>query len=154
MRALAQRIQHLNAEIADHDKNMIAVLKQVAPQLLNEVGVAHVTAATFYLTWSHHGRCRNEAAYARLGGVAPIPATSGRTQDRHRLNHGGDRRLNHALYIVAMTRLRCDPTTQAYREQRTAEGKTQREITRCLKRYLARRIWRLLEHTQPPKPSP
>ena len=73
MRALAQRIQHLNAEISDHDKAMILLLRQAAPQLLAERGIAHVTAATFYLAWSHPGRCRNEAAYARLAGAAPIP---------------------------------------------------------------------------------
>lgn len=154
MRALAQRVQHLNAEISDHDKIMITILRQAAPQLLAERGVAHVTAAAFYLAWSHPGRCRSEGAYARLGGAAPIPATSGQTQNRHRINHGGDRRLNHALYIVAMTRLRCDPESKKYRDRRTAEGKTNRETTRCLKRYIARRIWRLLEHPPSPQLAP
>ena len=77
MRALAQRIQHLNTEIRDHDKTMISLLKEAAPQLLAERGIAHVTAATFYLAWSHPGRCPTEAAYARLAGAAPVPATSG-----------------------------------------------------------------------------
>lgn len=153
MRALAQRITHLNDEISDHDRAMTTLVKQACPQLLDQIGVGHVTAAMFYLAWSHHGRCRNEAAFARLAGAAPIPATSGQTQDRHRLNHRGDRRLNHALYIVAMTRLRCDPASRAYRDRRTAEGKTQREVVRCLKRYITRRVWRLLEHT-PLEPAP
>ena len=146
MRALAQRITHLNNEIADHDRAMTTLLRETAPQLLDESGVGHVTAATFVLAWSHHGRCRTEAAFARLAGAAPVPATSGQTQDRHRLNRRGDRRLNHALYIVATTRVRQDPATRAYMARRLAEGKTKREVVRCLKRYIARRVWRLLEH--------
>jgi len=149
MRSLAQRITNLNAEIADHDRAMTALISETAPQLLAEIGIGHVTAATFVLSWSHHGRCRSEAAFARLAGAAPVPATSGLTQNRHRLNRGGDRRLNHALYIVATTRLRQDPTTREYVARRVAEGKTQREIVRCLKRYIARRVWRLLEHAPP-----
>jgi len=150
MRALAQRITHLNTEIADHDRAMTTLLQQIAPQLLSEAGIGHVTAATFVLAWSHHGRCRTEAAFARLAGAAPIPATSGQTQNRHRLNRRGDRRLNHALYIVALTRLQRDPATRAYMARRLAEGKTKREVVRCLKRYIARRVWRLLEHQSPP----
>ena len=149
MRALAHRITHLNTEIADHDRAMTALLRQVAPQLLSEAGIGHVTAATFVLAWSHHGRCRNEAAFAQLAGAAPIPATSGQTQNRHRLNRRGDRRVNHALYIVAVTRLQRDPATRAYMARRLAEGKTKREVVRCLKRYIARRVCRLLEHEPP-----
>ena len=81
MRALACRIAHLNDEIADHDRAMTALLRQVAPQLLTEPGVGHVTAATFVLAWSHPGRCRTEAAFARLAGAAPIPATSGQNPE-------------------------------------------------------------------------
>lgn len=154
MRALARRIANLNTEISDHDRAIKTLINQAAPQLLAERGIGHVTAATFYIAWSHPGRCRSEAAFARLAGAAPVLATSGQNQTRHRLNYGGDRRLNHALYIVAMTRLRCDPTTRAYRAKRHAQGKTDREITRCLKRYIARRVWRLLEHQPPQKPAP
>lgn len=146
LRCLARRVQHLNDEIKVHDRAIKALLKEVAPQLVEQYGIGHVTAAAFYIAWSHPGRCRNEAAYARLAGVAPVPATSGQEQDRHRLNRYGDRDLNHALYIVAMTRSRRHPETVAYRQRRKAEGKTDREITRCIKRYLARQIWRLLEH--------
>lgn len=149
MRLLAQRIQQLDAEIKTHDKAMKDLLATAAPQLLAEFGIGHVTAALIFIAWSHPGRCRNEAAFARLGGVAPIPVTSGQNQDRHRLNPRGDRQLNMALYIVAITRLRTDPTTQAYRDKRRTEGKTDREITRQLKRYIARRVWRLLEHQTP-----
>ena len=100
----------------------------------------------FYIAWSHPGRCHSEAAFARLGGTSPVPATSGQNQTRHRLNRGGDRQLNRALYLVAVTKRRCDPTTKAYIARRVAEGKTEREAIRCIKRYLARRVWRLLEH--------
>lgn len=148
MRALARRIAHLDGEIADHNRALKSLIDHVAPQLVAERGVGYVTAAAFYLAWSHPGRCRNEAAFARLGGVAPIEATSGQNQTRHRLCRGGDRQLNRALYLVAITRQRCCPMTQAYIGRRTSEGKTEREAIRCLKRYIARRVWRLLEHPE------
>jgi transposase len=146
LRALARRIDHLDNEIADHDRVLKQLLEEAAPQLLTERGIGYVTAAAFYLAWSHPGRCRNEAAYARLSGSAPIDATSGQTQNRHRLNRGGDRQLNRALYFVAITRQRCCPTTKNYIARRTSEGKTEREAIRCLKRFIARRVYRLLEH--------
>ena len=148
MRALARRIQHLEAEIAEHDTEMKTLLDQAAPQLLAERGIGYVTAAVFYLAWSHPGRCRSEAAFARLGGTAPNEMTSGLNQDRHRLNRGGDRKLNWALYFVAVTRQRCCPETKEYMDMRTSQGKTEREATRCLKRFIARRVWRLLEHPE------
>jgi transposase len=146
MRALARRITHLDAEVADHDRVLKRLLDQAAPQLLAERGIGYVTAAAFYLAWSHPGRCRNEAAYARLSGSAPIEATSGQSQNRHRLNRGGDRQLNRALYFVAITRQRCCPLTKAYITRRTSAGMTEREAIRCIKRFIARRVWRLLEH--------
>jgi transposase len=105
---------------------------EVAPQLLDEVGIGPVSASTFVLAWSHPGRCRNEAAFARLAGAAPLPATSGRKQNRHRLNYRGDRRINSALYMVAVPRLGHDAATRAYIERRLAEGKTKREIILCV----------------------
>ncbi len=150
MRALARRISYLSDEIASHDAAIKALIDEAAPQLVSQPGIGYVTAAMFYIAWSHHGRCRNEAAYARLGGASPIPATSGQNQDRHRLNQRGDRQLNHALYIVALSRIRSDPETKTYKAKRLSEGKTDREITRCLKRYIARRVWRLLEHQTEP----
>jgi transposase len=149
MRALAQRITHLNDEIVDYDHTLVDLLDEVAPQLLGEVGIGPVSAATFVLAWSHHGRCRNEAAVARLAGAAPLPATPGPNQNHHRLNYGGDRRINSALYMVAVTRLQQDPATRANMERRPAEGETKREIIRCLKRYIAHRVWRRLEHAPP-----
>src|SRR5665647_1581488 len=105
-----------------------------------------VTAAVALTTWSHLGRIRSEAAFASLAGVNPIPASSGNTV-RHRINRGGDRRLNRVLHMAVVTRMRMDPRTRAYVERRTAEGRTLREIRRCLKRYLAREIYRRLNST-------
>ncbi len=93
--------------------------------------------------WSHPGRIRSEAAFAQIAGTCPIPASSGNTI-RHRLNRGGDRRLNRALNTVVLTRMRTDPKTRAYIERRLAEGKTNKEIRRCLKRYTSRQIFRTL----------
>jgi transposase len=146
MRSLAQRIQLLDGEIDEHDRALRKLLDQAAPQLIAERGIGYITAAAFYLAWSHPGRCHSEAAFARLGGTSPVPATSGQNQTRHRLNRGGDRQLNRALYLVAVTKQRCDPATKTYIARRVAEGKTEREAIRCIKRSLARRVWRLLEH--------
>lgn len=146
LRALARRVEHLDAEVDDHDRVLKELLDQAAPQLIAERGVGYVTAAQFYIAWSHPGRCHSEAAFARLGGTSPVEATSGQNQTRHRLNRGGDRQLNRALYHVAITRRRCDPATKAYIARRVAEGKTEREAVRCIKRFIARRVWRLLEH--------
>jgi hypothetical protein len=97
---------------------------------------------------------RCEAAFAHLCGVAPIPASSGKTR-RHRLNRGGDRGANNALFTVALARIRCDPRTRAYLDRRTAEGLTKPEIIRCLKRYLAREIYQVLvTPTRPRRPGP
>jgi transposase len=146
MRSLARRIQLLDAEVDSHDRALRELLDQAAAQLIAERGIGYVTAAPFYLASSHPGRCHSEAAFARLGGTSPVPATSGQNQTRHRLNRGGDRQLNRALYLVAVTKQRCDPTTRAYIARRVAEGKTDREAIRCVERFLARRVWRLLEH--------
>jgi transposase IS116/IS110/IS902 family protein len=90
--------------------------------------------------WSHAGRCRDDAAFAMLAGSAPIPASSGKTV-RHRLNRSGDRQLNRAVYTIVLTRLRIDPATRAYAERRRTQGKTAREIRRCLGRYVARQLY-------------
>jgi transposase len=107
-------------------------------------GVGPIVAATVLCAWSHPGRCRSDAAFAMLGGAAPIPASSGQTV-RVRLNRSGDRHLNQALHLIVLTRLRYDPATRAYAQRRRAEGKTNREIRRCLVRYVARQLYRLLE---------
>ena len=115
------------------------------PQLLDQPGVGPITAAQIYIAWSHHGRCRNEAAFARLGAVAPLEASSAQTT-RHRPNRRGDRNPNRALHTIAVTRSRHCPPTQAHITKRTSEGKTTREARRCLKRYIARQLYRLLQH--------
>ena len=96
------------------------------------------------IAWSQPRRIRSEAAFARLAGAAPIPASSGKTI-RYRLDRGGDRQLNRALHTIILSRRRTDNETKAYIARRLGEGKTQREATRCLKRYLARSLYRTLE---------
>jgi transposase len=146
MRSLARRIHALHGEVRQLDRELIALVKTVAPQLLDEPGVGVVIAAQVLVSWSHPGRCRNEAAFARLAGVAPIEATSGQVQTRHRLSRGGDRALNRALHLAVLTRSRQHEPTRAYIARRISEGKTPREARRCLKRYLARHLYRILEH--------
>jgi transposase len=148
LRALARRIRDLETEAAEHDKAIRAIVASWRPDLLQLPGVGPIVAASLLAAWSHPGRCRDDAAFAMLAGVAPIPASSGLT-DRHRLNRSGDRRLNWALHTIALTRLKHDPATRAYAERRRKEGKTDREIRRCLKRYICRDIYRRLEHPQP-----
>lgn len=131
--------------------NRIAELVEASPAagLVKETGIGPVTAVTVLVAWSHPGRVRNEAAFAALAGVNPIPASSGNTT-RHRLNRGGDRRLNRALNVIAMVRMVHHPETRVYRDRRRAEGKTDREIRRCVKRYLARSLFRHLNSTAIP----
>ena len=147
LRSLARRSRELTAEAADHRQAILALVRAWRPDLLTRPGVGPIVAATVLCAWSHAGRCRSDAAFAMLGGAAPIPASSGQTV-RVRLNRSGDRQLNQALYTAVLTRLRTDPATRAYAQRRRAEGKTNREIKRCLVRYVARQLYRLLE-TQP-----
>lgn len=145
---MAKQITGLDAELADN-KTRITELVQAstAAPLLDEPGIGPVTAAVVLTAWSHAGRLHSEAAFAALAGVNPIPASSGNTV-RHRLNRGGDRRLNQALHIAVVSRMTHDPRTRAYVKKRQAEGRTNREIRRCLKRYLARHIHRTLTTTK------
>lgn len=145
LRDLGRRIRAMQTEARTHEKAIVAVIKSWRPDLLDQTGVGPIVAATVLCAWSHAGRCRHEAAFANLAGVAPIPASSGLTT-RDRLNRCGDRQLNRALHVIVLSRLRYDPTTRAYAERRRAEGKTDREIKRCLKRYIARQLFRLLEN--------
>ena len=124
---------------------MVPLVRAMAPALLNEPGVGVLMAAQILVSWSHPGRCRDEAAFARLGGVAPLEATSGQTQTRHRLSRGGGRQLNRALHTVILARTKHHQPTKDYIARRIAEGKTKREAMRCLKRYYARHLFRLLE---------
>ena len=144
LRSLARRIRELTAEAAAHRHAILTLVRAWRPDLLARPGVGPIVAATVLCAWSHAGRCRSDAAFAMLGGAAPIPASSGQTI-RVRLNRSGDRQLNQALYTVVLTRLRTDPVTRAYADRRRAQGKTNREIKRCLVRYVARQLYRLLE---------
>jgi transposase len=110
LRALARRIQLLNTEIADHTRAITTLVRAWRPDLLTRTGVGPIVAAIVLCAWSHPGRCRSDAAFAMLGGAAPIPASSGQTV-RVRLNRSGDRQLNQALHLVVLTRLRYDPAT-------------------------------------------
>ena len=146
MTTLARRVTALRAE-ADHHKTMITEhVEATKPELLKIVGVGPIVAATVLCSWGQPGRVRNEAAFAMLAGTAPIPASSGLTT-RHRLNRFGDRRLNSAIHTVAVTRLRCDERTKTYANRRHADGKTDRDIRRCLKRYITRELFKILEQT-------
>jgi transposase len=144
LRSLARRIDAATREAAELETELLGHVRALAPQLLEEPGVGPIVAAQLIVAWSHPGRLRSEAAFARLAGVAPVPASSGQTI-RHRLSRGGDRQLNRALHTIALHRRQHDPTTQAYIERRVAEGKSKRDTTRLLKRYLARHLYRLLQ---------
>lgn len=143
---LAIRIIGLKDDLAANQKSIDEIVTDQAPELLEEVGIGPVVAATILTAWSHPGRVRSEAALASLAGTCPIPASSGNTS-RHRLNRGGDRRLNSAIHTIVLTRMAHHEETRAYVERRTAEGKTKREIMRCLKRYITRQIYRTLTKT-------
>lgn len=141
---MAKRIIDLDDQLkANVTRVAELVSASEAAPLLEETGFGPVTAAVCLTTWSHHGRVRSEAAYASLAGVNPIPASSGNTV-RHRLNRGGDRRLNKALHTVAMVRMTHDEETKRYTHKRTQEGRTTKETRRCIKRYLARKVYRIL----------
>lgn len=147
LRSTARRALACEAEAADLESALEELVKQERPELLAEPGVGAITAAAILNAWSHRGRIRSEAAFAMLAGAAPLSASSGQTV-RHRLNRAGDRQLNRALHTIVLSRLTHHPETRAYAKRREAEGRTRREIKRCLKRHLARRLFRLLERPQ------
>ena len=133
LRSLAHRLQTATAEADELERELLAHVQALAPALLDEAGVGPVVAAQLLVAWSHRGRLRSESCFARLAGVAPVPATSGLTR-RHRLSRGGDRRLNRALHTIALHRRQHDAATRDYIARRVAEGKSQRDATRLLKR--------------------
>ena|SRR5437763_3086967 len=147
LRTLARRIEAATDEAAELEGEILAIVRMQAPRLLEEPGVGPIVAAQLLVSWSHPGRLRSEAAFARLAGVAPVPASSGQTS-RHRLSRGGDRQLNRALHTIVLHRRQHDPATRDYVARRTAEGKSRREATRLLKRYLARHLFRLLQNEE------
>ncbi len=148
LRSLARRIQAATLEAAELEREILTHVRALAPTLLDEPGVGAIVAAQLIIAWSHPGRLRSEACFARLAGVAPIPASSGKTT-RHRLSRGGDRQLNRALHTIVLHRRQHDPATRDYIARRVSEGKSSRDATRLLKRYLARHLYRLLENQEP-----
>lgn len=144
LRAIAHRWQQLDTEIKDHEKLMGELAAALAPQLVAAFGIGADTAAEMLIVAGDNpDRIRSEPTFAKLCGVTPIPASSGKTS-RHRLNRGGHRQANAALYRVVIVRMQHHQPTKNYVARRTAEGKTKQEIIRCLKRLLAREVWALM----------
>jgi transposase len=146
LRTLARRAHAMLKEARELQKQIVTIIRSWRPDLLEEFGVGPIVAATVLCAWSHPGRIHSEAAFAMLAGVAPIPANSGQVTNRYRLNRYGDRQLNNALHTVVQSRIQYQQATRDYIARRTAEGKTSREIKRCLARYVARDLYRLLEN--------
>jgi transposase len=152
LRILARRWQQLQAELTQLDAQLQELVSAVAPTLVALPGVGVDTAGQLLVTAGDNPqRLRGEAAFAHLCGVSPIPASSGRTH-RHRLNRGGDRHANNALWRIALVRMRCHPPTRAYVERRTKQGLSKLDIMRCLKRYIAREVYHHL--TDPSATTP
>ena len=148
------RHQQLTTEIAELDTLIGPLVAAINPALLELTGVGVDVAGQLLVTAGDNpARLRSEAAFAMLCGAAPLPASSGRTV-RHRLNRGGDRQANCALFRIALSRLRWDPRTRAYAARRTTEGLSKTETIRCLKRYIAREIYTaLLNRPDPAGPA-
>jgi transposase len=149
LRSLARRYHHLTTEITDLDTALHTLIERACPPLLAVHGVGDETAAQLLITAGDNpDRIGSEAAFAALCGVAPVPASSGKTR-RHRLSTGGDRQANRALYMIACTRLATCPATRAYRDKRTQQGLSTKDTIRCLKRYLARTIYKIITSSGP-----
>ena len=148
IRDLARRITALNAEMKQIDRTLTALLELTAPSLLALYGLGPDTAASLLVTAGDNPeRLHTERAWAHLCGVTPIPAGSGKTSGRFRLNRGGDRQANAALYRIVFTRMSSHPETRAYVARRRTEGLGTGEIMRCLKRYVARQVFKHLPAT-------
>jgi transposase len=152
LRRLAVAVRDGGRALKTNRTQLHAIVDDLAPGLTDRRGIGPVSAAQVIVSFSHPGRCRSDAAFAALAGTNPLPASSGRTT-RHRLNRGGDRALNRAVHTIAMTRMRSCARTRAYVARRTAQGKTHREIRRCLKRYITRELYRTLTTTMTPANS-
>lgn len=154
MRAIARRWLALHDEIQTHEEELERMVCEKAPELMESHGISTQTVAEMLiLVGDNPERIKSEAALAKMCGVCPIPASSGKT-NRMRLNRGGNRQANAAVYRVAIVRMRDDEQTKAYAAKRTAEGKTRREIVRCVKRYIVREIYRHLCAPVTPRSSP
>jgi transposase len=147
------QIRRLTRQANTIEKELLSLIKAQRPQLLEELGCGPLTAAILIGRTAGAERFQTDASFALQTGTAPIKCSSGQRQ-QHRLNRGGDRQLNHALHIIAITRARIDPATREYLERKQAEGNTKKGALRCLKRHLARRFWRLLAQPPPPADQP
>lgn len=144
IRALGHRVQFLREETKRLNRMLRDLVEKTAPDLLDVYGVGPDGAATLLVTpGDNPERIRSERSWAHLCGVTPIPASSGKTV-RHRLNRGGDRQANAALHRIVLTRMSSHPETRAYVARRRAEGLNSFEIMRCLKRYVARQVFKQL----------
>ena len=154
LRSLACRYHQLTGEISDLKAELANLIGTASPTLLDIVGVGPGTAATLLTTaGSNPERLHSEAAFAALCGVCPIPASSGKT-NRHRLNRSGDRQANSALHRIVVVRLRCEHRTREYMRRRTGEGMSKLEVMRCLKRYVAREVFSVLQNPVGPSGNP
>ncbi len=155
LRDLATRWKALDEEIKTLNRQLRALVALAAPDLVDLFGVGAELAGQFLVTAGDNPeRIHSEAAFAKLCGVAPQPASSGRTTGRHRLSRSGDRAANSALYIITIVRMRHHQPTRSYVERRTAEGLSKREIIRCLKRYIAREVFTALPRQEPQPTAP
>jgi transposase len=157
LRSVARRYEALSEEISELEAHLDRLVAQVAPELVALLGIGTDNAATLLIVAADNPkRLGSEASFANLCGVAPIEASSGKVV-RHRLNRGGNREANRALYMICLARMRRDIRTQEYVARRTAQGKSKREIIRCLKRYVAREVYRVLvscgAHSSPTGPK-
>jgi transposase len=144
LKRLARRVLELDDEIVMLDELLTPLVTATAPEMIERVGVGTDTAGALLVAAGENaGRIRNERSFARLCGAAPLDASSGK-QQRHRLNRGGDRQANSALWRIVITRLSYDPATRRYLQRRCAQGKTNTEAIRCLKRYIARELYACL----------
>ena len=149
LKSLARRILDLDGEIAELDRFIAPLVEELAPDLLKLEGVGTASAGELLVTAGENpDRLRSEASFAMLCGACPLPASSGKTR-RHRLNRGGNRQANSALHMIVLCRMRTDPRTRTYVERRTGEGLSKREVMRCLKRYVAREVHRVLTAPSP-----
>ena len=157
LRSVARRYEALSSEISELEAHLDRLVAQTAPELLSLPGIGTENAATLLIVAGDNPRrLGSEATFASLCGVAPIEASSGKVV-RHRLNRGGNREANRALYMICLARMRRDTRTHEYVARRTQEGKSKREIIRCLKRYVAREVYRVLiscdAHSSPIAPK-
>lgn len=154
LRMLARRAQALEAEVAELDAILQPLVAETAPQLIDRIGIGTDSASALLVAAGDNpARLRSEATFAHLCGASPLDASSGK-QERHRLNRGGDRQANAALWRIVVTRMVCDPRTTRYIDRRIKEGRTKKEAFRCLKRFIAREVYNCLPRDQLALDSP